>query len=363
MNSEALEFCISLSLTLLSFPNISCHTFLHGGHEIADFGRLSFRFQMDAAIGQILHKTRHLKLLGDLQSLVTKPDSLDASGEKGRNMMHFWHSDKKVARCVSTQHELVTVTSRILFARITHLSSVFTDATRRLHYMTNSDSDGLFDNDWEERGELSWTEKDWQKYLAEQEDAVRDYIKHYDQLGNAPDRIDEVARRMGWEMTDLSGANDEIEEDEEETDESDEESFESEWDPYTLHRNPVYIATRSLYLSLIAHWERIAVQPGRVPSALGITLLSSLYKGNEQVMQAVQALEMGDYTLAVCLFKLALRELNQTLARLSQPDVAATPLAMRYREYALPRLFDLREIWLRVMSECRQGRGDDSASE
>jgi len=226
--------------------------------------------------------------------------------------------------------------------------------------MTNSDSDGLFDNDWEDRSELSWTEKDWQKYLGEQEEAVRDYVKHYDQLTDVPDRIDEVARRMGWEMSDAPGNNEAFEEVNEE---DDADSFDGDWDPYTLHRNPVYIATRSLYLSLIAHWERVAAQPGRVPPALGITLQGSLYRGNEQVMQAVQALEMGDYTLAVCLFKFALRELNQTLARLSQPDVAATPLAMRFREYALPRLFDLREIWLRVMSECRQSQGDDSAPE
>src|SRR3954462_10195367 len=111
---------------------------------------------------------------------------------------------------------------RFLFASWHGLSTLSADAARRLHYMTNSDSDGLFDNDWEDRGELSWTEKDWQKYLAEQEDAVRDYIKHYDQLGNAPDRIDEVARRMGWEMADLSGVNDEVEEADEDTDESDE---------------------------------------------------------------------------------------------------------------------------------------------
>ncbi len=220
--------------------------------------------------------------------------------------------------------------------------------------MTNSDSDGLFDNDWEDRGELSWTEKDWQKYLGEQEAAVRDYIKHYDQLGEAPDRIDEVARRMSWELADDPTAEELVDEAEEA-----EETFDADWDPYTLHRNPVYIATRALYLSLIAHWERIAAQPGRVPAALGITLQASLYRGNEQVLQAVQALEMGDYTLAVCLFKLALRELNVTLARLGQPDVAATPLAMRYREYALPRLFDLREIWLRVMNECRQILGAD----
>jgi len=56
----------------------------------------------------------------------------------------------------------------------------------------------------------------------------------------------------------------------------------------------------------------------------------------------------------------ALRELNVTLARLSQPDVASTTLALRFREYALPRLFDLREIWLRVMSECRQDEADDT---
>jgi hypothetical protein len=51
------------------------------------------------------------------------------------------------------------------------------------------------------------------------------------------------------------------------------------------------------------------------------------------------------------------------LACISQPDVEATPLAVGYREYALPRLFDLREIWLRVMSECRQDHADDTAGE
>ena len=223
--------------------------------------------------------------------------------------------------------------------------------------MTNSDSDGLFENDWEDRGELSWTEKDWQKYLGEQEAAVRDYLKHYDQLGEATDRIDEVARRMSWELAEAPASE---ETDDEADDADDVETFDGDWDPYTLHRNPVYIATRALYLSLISHWERVAAQPGRVPAALGITLQASLYRGNEQVMQAVQALEMGDYTLAVCLFKLALRELNLTFARLGQPDVTATPLAVRYREYALPRLFDLREIWLRVMNECRQSLGDEA---
>ena len=224
--------------------------------------------------------------------------------------------------------------------------------------MTNSESDGLFENDWEDRGELAWTEADWMKYLGEQDTAVGEYLKHYDQLSDVPDRIDEVARRMGWELT--ATPETEAEEAAAEADEV----FAGDWDPYTLHRNPVYISSRALYLSLIAHWERVAAQPERVPPALGVTLQALLYRGNEQVLQAVQALEMGDYTLAICLFKRALGELNRIFARLGQPDVAATPLAVRFREYALPRLFDLREIWLRVMNECRASDdGDDSLPE
>jgi len=229
--------------------------------------------------------------------------------------------------------------------------------------MTNSESDGFFESDWDERSELSWTEADWQKYLGEQETAVRNYIKHYDHLGSAPDRIDEVAKKMGWELSSAPNASDEEVDDSEDDEDDDDDVFDGNWDPYTLHRNPVYIATRALYLSLISHWERVAAQPGRVSPALGITMQASLYRGNQQVLQAVQALEMGDYTLAICLFKLALRELNLTLARLSQPDVDGNPLAVRYREYAFPRLFDLREIWLRVMNECRQDHADDTAGE
>ena len=101
-----------------------------------------------------------------------------------------------------------------------------------------------------------------------------------------------------------------------------------------------------------------------MPAALGISLQALLYRGSEHALQAVQALEMGDYTLAVCFFKRALHELNLTMARLGQADVTAAPVALRYRAYALPRLFDLREIWLRVMNECRQGdNGADSQPE
>lgn len=216
--------------------------------------------------------------------------------------------------------------------------------------MTNQDSDGLFESDGEERRELSWTETDWEHYLAEHEEAVRDYLRYYDQLAQTPDRIDEVARRMGWEME--ASAGDEPAPELEEDDPLDS-GFETDWEPYTLHRNPVYIATKALYAGLMANWERIAAHPEHINPALGLTFQSSLHRGRENAIQAVQALDLGDYALAICFFKRGLRELNESLARLSQPESTAAPLLQRYRDYAQPRLFDLREIWLRVMNECR----------
>ena len=219
--------------------------------------------------------------------------------------------------------------------------------------MTNKDSDGLPDNEGEDRSELSWTETEWEKYLSEHEASVVEYLKLYDQLATTPDRIDEVARRLNWELEALDEASDELEDDDLEND------FDADWEPYTLHRNPVYISSKALYVSLIANWERIAAQPGRVSAALGLAVQGSLFRGRENSLQAVQALDLGDYSLAICFFKRALRELNDTLARLGAVDAGDARLLSRYRDYALPRLFDLREIWLRVMSECRQAQGDE----
>src|SRR5262245_41287695 len=132
-------------------------------------------------------------------------------------------------RPAATQPQPPGARPGILFASWQGLSTVWADAARRLHYMTNSDSDGLFDNDWEDRGELAWTELDWQKYLDTQETAVRDYIKHYDQLPEAVDRVDEAARRMGWELAaDTTEAADLADEKDEEA----EEVFAGDWDPY-----------------------------------------------------------------------------------------------------------------------------------
>ena len=57
--------------------------------------------------------------------------------------------------------------------------------------------------------------------------------------------------------------------------------------------------------------------------------------------------------MAVSLFKRALRELNASLALMDEPGTESHPTLAAFRESARAQLFDLREIWLRVMNECR----------
>jgi hypothetical protein len=222
--------------------------------------------------------------------------------------------------------------------------------------MKNKDSDGSSDHEWEEAGDLVWREIDWEQYLREQDAAIGEYLDHYDALAGHTERLDEVARRMGWAQ---SGEEAEID-NPVESDQTSEPSTDDDWEPCTLPTNPVYIATKALHLSLTKTWERLAADPVRVPPPLGIAMLATLNRAHEQAGLASQALDLGDYGLATCLFKRALRELNTALAHFDAGADGGPAGLVAYREYALPRLFDLREIWLRVMHECRNELGPET---
>lgn len=218
--------------------------------------------------------------------------------------------------------------------------------------MSNFDSDGTQDNEWEDRGDLAWNEFDWERYLREQDDAVLRYLGFYEACKNSTDRIDDVAELMNWGSSDDDEGKPEAaatqEHDEDETD------FAEENDVYTLHKNPIFISTRALYLGLRRHWELTAADPGKVPQPLALALLTSLHRGEDQAVQAIHALDFGDYAMAVSLLKRALSSLNSTLALLNDNSATNHRAVAAYREMALPRLFDLREIWLRVVHECRE---------
>jgi hypothetical protein len=215
--------------------------------------------------------------------------------------------------------------------------------------MSDSDCEGFFENDWDECGDVAWSEFDWEKYLQAQDDLLHRYLAHYETLRDNPARVDEVASLMGWDpgqRGNEDGATDRA-------DAAEAAGSGDGIDPYTFLKSPVFVATKALYLSLKRGWERIATDTAKVPQPLALALQTSLYRGEEHALLGVQALDFGDYTMAVSLFKRALRELNQTFALAREAGQAGRQGAV-WQEDATPRLFDLREIWLRVIHECRQ---------
>jgi len=217
--------------------------------------------------------------------------------------------------------------------------------------MNDFNSEGSGENEWEDRGELAWNEFDWERYLREQDESIQRYLGLYEALRNTPDRIDAVAEQMGWEPAepdpDEADAEDAVEEELPA-------SFDEGSEVYTLHKNPVFIATKAIYLGLKRSWQLAASDSAKMPTPLAVGFLASLHRGEEQASQAIHALDFGDYAMAISLFKRALSALNQSLSLLSGPHAAHYHAVGAYREDALPRLFDLREIWLRIINECRE---------
>lgn len=227
--------------------------------------------------------------------------------------------------------------------------------------MKSDYSDSSSDRDGEDPGELGWSEFQWETYFRAQEDLIHRYLGWYEQLQDNPERIDETARLMGWDEAASS-------EESAQSEETQEDSSEADWEPYTVHRNPVYIATKALFMSLLRSWERIASDPEKVPQSLALEMLGSLHRAEQHSMLAIQGLDLGDYTMAISLFKRALQELNRTMGLIDDRRASKSKALEQYRDFARTRLFDLREIWLRVIGECReevarqagqQGESDD----
>ncbi len=212
--------------------------------------------------------------------------------------------------------------------------------------MSNFDSDGGPENGWDDRGELAWNEFDWERYLREQDEVIERYVRLYENISAGTDRIDRVAEKMDWGDSDWSDDSDD--------DEDDDDDSGSDAEVYTLHKNPIFIATKAIYQTLDRSWQQLAVDGAKVPQAPAVALLASLHRGEEQAVHAIHALDFGDYAMAVSLFKRALGALNASLAIVSDDALGQHPQLLAWRELAVPRLFDLREVWLRVIAECRE---------
>lgn len=221
--------------------------------------------------------------------------------------------------------------------------------------MSNFDFESFSEGDWEDKGDLAWNEFDWERYLRSQDKVFQRYLELYAQLKGHPERLDRVAQMMGWDTEDWA-ANDYLgDDDSADVEESAADDDGSDLDPYTLHKHPIFIATKALYLDVQARWlDLLADGNVSVPPAVAAGYQASLAVGESNSVAAVHSLDMGDYALAVCLFKRSLADLNRSFQILAQVAKVDSDPVERYRKDATCRLFDLREIWLRVMQYCRE---------
>ncbi|MFA5257236.1 MAG: hypothetical protein WC360_03720 [Opitutales bacterium] len=223
--------------------------------------------------------------------------------------------------------------------------------------MSNYNFEGQPEGDWDDRGDLSWQEYDWQQYLVRHEQELDKFIELYNSLKDQPDHIDEVAHKMGWDAEDWSvgDGSDEDEDSAEDSDEEDIDDAQEDFDPYTLLRHPVFVVVRGLYRYLRSMWAHYQLRDDVVvnPSATW-ALAQTLSEGEMHATLSLQSLDMGDYALAVCQIKLALDSVNKTFTVLPAVLPGCTPAEQLVEQEFRVRLFDLREVCLRVLNDCRE---------
>lgn len=200
---------------------------------------------------------------------------------------------------------------------------------------------------------MAWNEFDWERYLRDQDSVYARYQELYERFRKHPERLDKVAHKMGWDLADWTTG--EYFQDEEDDQEEFEDSSEEDVDPYTLHKHPIFIATKALYSFLQQRWLQLA-SAGQIFASptVAARYQASLYAGEADATAAVYALDMADYALSVCLLKRALSHLNASFHFLDRIARTNTGGIQHYRQEATVRLFDLREVWLRVMQFSRE---------
>lgn len=224
--------------------------------------------------------------------------------------------------------------------------------------MSNYEFEGYSEGDWEESWDIAWNEFDWENYLKSQDRTIQTYLGHYEKFLDRTDRIDEVAHQMGWDEDGWTN-DDPLVDDGPELELADRSTDgtepEGDLDPYTIHKHPIFIASKALYVWLHKAWEQVAPAcAARIPARTALGFQSSLFRAEQTALLAVHSLDMGDYSLAVCMFKRSLSELNTSLAMLNEMDESKSPPLSYFKAQSRIRLFDCREIWLRVMRDCRE---------
>ena len=204
----------------------------------------------------------------------------------------------------------------------------------------DSNADGESDDSWE----TIWNEGDWERYLQGEDEQVSLYQRLYIKYCKDANRLDKVANSMGWDANGEQSANEG----------TDTQSDIPQSDPYTLHKHPLYIASKALHHWLSDNWKQEANKHSdRISNYSALSLQKAISASDECGLLAVTALDLADFSLAIAYIKRGFPHLNELLARLSSIDQHQRESLLEFVSQAKMRAFDIREIWLRVAADCR----------
>lgn len=198
--------------------------------------------------------------------------------------------------------------------------------------------------------ESHWSETQWRHYLRNTDKDSARFLSIYNSIKDKPNHLDEAASLMGWDSEDISLTED-INVSLSDEDDS---TYDSPNNPYTLHKHPVYVVTKALYSYLnhsLEHFikdENTSIDPTDCWD-----FARSLHQGEINILLSIQALDLGDYGLAICHIKNSLAELNKTLSVLDTINHSSSEFLEAFKSEQKIRLFDLRELWIRVIGDCR----------
>lgn len=233
--------------------------------------------------------------------------------------------------------------------------------------MENPNKDFNHDGDWEERSDQFWNEFDWKRFLDRHEEELARFTALYLKHQNDPNHLDAVAHLMGWDADEWSSA-DFSSEDASTNASLQDDDDDDDGEPYTLHRHPVYVVSRGLCIQLVGLWESYYEQQASHMTIDAVWKYARSLSALEQNLTlGVQSLDLADFALSVAQLKLALKSINDCFVTLDGVAEGKTMPGQVFLKESRQRLFDLREIALRVMNDCRiemtQTGGADSDTE
>lgn len=220
--------------------------------------------------------------------------------------------------------------------------------------MSNFYPENYHDGDSEDQEDVVWNELNWYQYLGRNKREIRKLVDCYKKVrNNRSSYLEELTKMMGWTSFAFfdfeEQAGEEIYVDVSHSSSQNEEEYEVvEVEPYTIHKNPLNIFSLGLYLFIQEQCEELLIAQKDISAINMWRLSTSMSEGQSNIIMATYAIDLGDYMLAICHLKLALKAINESLNIVSQ-----LPINSQGREISLA-LFSLREVFIKISNDCRE---------